>query len=122
MKYTHTQTDIKIENEFPKLIRDLIPDIIKKRGKIPKIRVAKNENEFRDFLLRKFVEEATELKNAGFSGNRQNLVEELADLFELIDTLLELEGLEFEDVKKIQAEKSKERGGFKEKIIALEKV
>src|SRR3989344_5369295 len=77
-------------NEYPKLVRDRIPEIIKeKTGVEAKTRTLAGDDEFLEYLLAKFVEESVELKNSVQAGN---LEEELADLFELIYTLLRLRG------------------------------
>ena len=81
-------------------------------------RVAKDDQEFLDYLLRKMVEEATELEH---SGEHDNLKEELADITELIETILKLKGMTREDIAAIQAEKREKNGGFNDRIIMLSK-
>jgi predicted house-cleaning noncanonical NTP pyrophosphatase (MazG superfamily) len=116
MKFKHTKTNIPEENEYPKLVRDLIPDIIESHGEISKTRIAKDNDEFRVYLLAKMVEESNELKN---TKNKDHLVEELADIMEIIDTILGLENLSLEDIRNIQKEKKEKRGGFEKRIIML---
>lgn len=116
MKFKHTKTNIPEENEYPKLVRDLIPSIIESKGEISKTRIAKDDNEFRMYLLAKVVEESNELKNAK---NKDHLAEELADIMEIIDTILNLENLNLEDIRNIQEEKKEKRGGFEKRIIML---
>ena len=63
-------TDHPIENEYPKLVRDKIPAIIKDRvGVDVDRRIAKDDQEFLDYLLKKMVEEATELQHSGEHDN-----------------------------------------------------
>ena len=49
------------------------------------------------------------LKNAK---GKIHLAEEMADILEIFDLLLELNKLTIKDVKKVQRQKAKERGGF----------
>jgi len=116
MKFKHTKTNIPEENEYPKLVRDLIPDIIKSHGEVSKTRIAKDDDELRTYLLAKIVEESNKLKSAK---NKDHLVEELADIMEIIDTILNLENLNLEDIRNIQREKKEKRGGFEKRIIML---
>jgi len=113
-------TDHPIENEYPKLVRDNIPAIIKARtGVDAELRIAKDDREFLDYLLRKMVEEATELEH---SGEHDNLEEELADVCELIETILKLKGKTQEDILAIQRQKREKNGGFNDRIIMLSKI
>jgi len=51
MQYKHFNTNLKKENEYPKLVRDRIPEIIKERtGKETKMRIMEDE-EYLEFLL-----------------------------------------------------------------------
>lgn len=77
------------------------------------------DEEYRKFLLKKIEEEAHELANAE---DKEHITEELADIMELIDTILETNGLTLEEVRKVQKSKAEIRGGFKCKILMLEKV
>lgn len=113
-------TDHPAENEYPKLVRDNIPDIIKERtGSGPEQRIAADDREFESFLLKKIVEEAIELQH---SGEHNNLEEEIADINELIQTLLTLRNKKAEEIALVQEEKRKKNGGFEKRIIMLSKV
>ena len=117
MDFKHT--NLKIENEYPKLVRDKIPQIIKQKDGVDvPTKVALDDGEFLDYLLKKIVEESVELSNAG---SQENLEEEFADIFEIIHTILRLKGRSIEDVVAIQKEKREERGGFENRIIILQK-
>lgn len=112
-------TDLPIENEYPKLVRDNIPNIIKsKTGALPAMEILSDDNEFLKYLLKKMVEESTELRHSLEHGNMQ---EELADVCELTETLLRLKGWTREDVALIQKEKREKNGGFSERILMLKK-
>jgi len=107
------------ENGYPKLVRDRIPEIIKSdTGKDIEQRILNNDEEFLDFLLKKMVEEAVELQH---SREQKNLEEEMADIFELIDTILALQKKTTEDIIAIQKEKREMRGGFEKRIVMLKK-
>jgi predicted house-cleaning noncanonical NTP pyrophosphatase (MazG superfamily) len=54
-------TDHPIENEYPKLVRDIIKA---RTGVSPEHRIASDDAEFESFLLKKVVEEATELQHS----------------------------------------------------------
>jgi len=119
MEYKHIETDLSIENEYPKLVRDNIPEIIEKdRGKKPETRTLEGA-EFQKYLLKKIVEEATELRNAK---DREHMAEEMADMFAIIDELLATNDLKLEDIRKIQTQKAEKRGGFGKRILMLGKV
>lgn len=119
MEFKHFETNLEKENEYPKLVRDNIPQIVsEKTGKEVKTRIMEDE-EYRTFLLRKVVEEAQELADAK---DKQHISEELADIMELIDTILEVNGLSLEEIREVQKAKADVRGGFRGKILMLEKV
>lgn len=120
MKFEHIETNLEKENEYPKLVRDNIPEVVGKlTGKEVKTRILENDAEYLKFLLKKVEEEAHELANAE---SKEHIVEETADVMELIDTILAFNKLDWETVKKIQKEKAEKRGGFKKRILMLEKV
>jgi predicted house-cleaning noncanonical NTP pyrophosphatase (MazG superfamily) len=44
MNFKHFETDLKIENEYPKLVRDNIPEIVEKlKGKRVKTRILEDD-------------------------------------------------------------------------------
>jgi len=117
MNYQHTTTNLPEENEYPKLIRDLIPEVVKQAdGFEVKTRVL-DDAEYEQFLRQKVVEEATELQ---YADTDHNLAEEIADVRELLDTIEKLKGISTEQMKSIQAEKRQKRGGFEKRLLMLE--
>ena len=117
MKFEHFETNLEKENEYPKLVRDNIPEVVEKlTGKKVEIKTLKNDEEYLKFLLKKVEEEAHELANAK---GREHLAEEISDVKELLDTILEFNGLDWESIKKVQQEKARERGGFKKRILMM---
>lgn len=115
MKFQHT--DLPIEKEYPKIVRDRIPEIIKgKTGKQMKQRIVENDKEFLEFLAKKLIEESEELRNSLTAGNSE---EELADILEIIYAVLKVKNLTIEDIVKIQKEKREEHGGFDRRILMI---
>ena len=114
MSYQHTVTSLPEENEYPKLVRDLIPTIIKhESGREVPIRVL-DDQEFEKYLRLKAIEEATELAHADTD---HNLLEEIADVREILDELAKLKGFSYEEVAAVQIEKRKKRGGFTGRLL-----
>ncbi len=116
MQFQHTVTNLPEENEYPKLVRDLIPKIIKDEdGRDVPVR-SLDDSEFEKYLRQKIVEEATELLHAD---SDHNLVEEIADVREILDTIEKLKGITPEQIKQIQAQKRTKRGGFDDRLLML---
>ena len=98
---------------YNKLVRDLIPEVIKADCKACEIEIAKDE-EKTELLEAKLMEEVNEyLKD-------KNL-EELADVMEVLFGLAHNLGYSEDDLINKRNEKLKARGGFKEGIV-LKKV
>ena len=117
MEFDHT--NLPIETDYPKLVRDNIPKIIKKNEGIAiKTIILDSDAEFLEYLLKKFIEEATELIH---SKNTEDIMKEMADIFELTDTILKLKGKTLKDVSAVQNEKRKKNGGFEKRILMLGK-
>jgi predicted house-cleaning noncanonical NTP pyrophosphatase (MazG superfamily) len=118
MVYRHTNTDLPIEDEYPKLIRDKIPELVESDGKSASTRVIADDAEYLEYLLAKLTEEAAELANAESKDNQQ---EELADIYEILAAVLGLMKLTRTDIASVQAEKNKKRGSFKKRLVMLTK-
>jgi predicted house-cleaning noncanonical NTP pyrophosphatase (MazG superfamily) len=95
--------------QYHKLVRDRIPEIIKKRGEVAITHVA-DEAEYWQKLKQKLAEETGEWI-------RDESLEEMADVFEVITAILALKGWTIEDVVAVQRRKREERGGFDQRII-----
>lgn len=102
---------------YNKLVRDKIPEIIEANGEKPIIRILEN-NEYKDELEKKLLEEYNEVLKAKSSNER---IEELADMIEVIISLAKLENKSLDDIIKTANKKREKRGGF-EKRIFLESV
>lgn len=98
---------------YNKLVRDLIPEVIRKDGKECEVDVASVEARAK-LLEAKLIEEVNEYLED------KNL-EELVDIMEVLFGLTHSLGYSEEELLNKREEKLKERGGFKEGII-LKKV
>ena len=98
---------------YDKLIRDKIPEIIENAGKKYEIHKA-DQKEYIKKLLLKVEEELAEFKE-------EPSIAEMADLFEVLDAIIDYYDFNREDIKNYQENKRKERGAFKKQLI-LEKV
>ena len=101
---------------YDKLVRDNIPTIIEKKGDTPVIRVL-DESEYRRELMWKLQEECNEVMNAT---SREQLIEELGDVLEVLKAIAKLEDKTMADVVEKAQQKKLVKGGF-EKRIYLEK-
>ena len=97
---------------YNKLVRDKIPDIIAESGKKVTFRIL-NDEEYKIELEKKLDEEVAEF-------HESKSLEELADIFEVLDALLNAHGIHFRDVRKRGDLKRAERGGFSKKIFLEE--
>lgn len=96
---------------YDKLIRDKIPEIIESEGKKYKIERMSDE-EYKEYLNEKLLEETNEYLNS-------REIEELADVLEVIITILDYEGIDFEELEDLRQKKAEERGRFEKKIKLL---
>ncbi|UOQ69174.1 nucleoside triphosphate pyrophosphohydrolase [Hymenobacter volaticus] len=97
--------------EYRKLIRDYIPAIITAAGRSCETRVL-DQQEFLVALREKLVEEAQEVRTA----REDQLPTELADVLEVFETLLAAHGVSMEEVRLLQAERRRDRGGFASRL------
>lgn len=102
--------------KYNKLVRDKIPEIIKKDGWMPKVKTLR-KTEFFTAVRKKVLEEAKELIRAK---DKTGIVNEMLDIQELLDVIaLEIKITKLE-IKKLQDIKRKKRGGFKKKLFLIE--
>jgi len=92
-----------------KLVRDRIPEIIRKQGGEPRVRKL-DEESFREALCDKLGEETKEFLEG-------RTVEELADILEVVYALAGDDGLTQDALEAIRLKKRAERGGFDQRLI-----
>lgn len=90
-----------------KLVRDRIPEIIKKAGESDHYNIDRcfDNTVYREKLLEKIKEEAAELSS------RPSL-EEMADVMEVVLAIAKNFGYTKEDIEKYREKKLEEKGGF----------
>jgi predicted house-cleaning noncanonical NTP pyrophosphatase (MazG superfamily) len=98
---------------MPKLIRDNIPAIITSQGRKPVIRVL-SEGEFTTALYDKLNEEVKELIE---TKTREEKINELADLQELMKTIASHEHISEKEIEVKRLAKKKSNGGFETRIL-----
>lgn len=101
---------------FNKLVRDNIPSIIENNNEVAITRIL-NDDEYRNELYKKLIEEANEVIS---SKTTKETLEELADVLEVIIAISKLESKNLDDIIEISNQKRLKRGGF-DKRIFLEK-
>ena len=98
--------------EFNKLVRDKIPDIIENNGEIAMTKILSDE-EYINELNIKLKEEVNEYI-------KDNNVEEIADIMEVLQAILKYNNIEHSEFEQIRINKVEKRGAF-DKRIYLEK-
>lgn len=98
---------------YNKLVRDRTVERCKNAGSRTYWSVL-NDQEFIDQLGLKCVEEALEVQEAR---TKEERIEELADLLEVVNAYCDLYGISLHDIQAVQAQKKLERGGFEKRIF-----
>lgn len=101
---------------YNKLIRDKIPEVIEKTGKKFTTKILSNEEYLQELQAKGFEE----LKEYVEAKDKESLLEELADVLEVVYALVEYHGTSINEIEDIRKRKANARGGFKEKIYLLE--
>ncbi len=96
--------------KFTKLVRDKIVQAVIDGGNIPNWRTL-SKDEYITELKKKISEEAQEIPSA----DSNKLVQELADLQEVIDNLLEALNISKQELLEAQRKKNKSAGSFKKR-------
>ena len=95
-----------------KLVRDKIPEIIERSGKICRTEIL-DDADYLKLLDEKLTEELSEYQES-------NSLEELADLLEVMEAVVTARGYSWEQLQTVKAEKQAARGGFAEKLLLRE--
>ncbi|MFK5883462.1 MAG: nucleoside triphosphate pyrophosphohydrolase [Candidatus Izemoplasma sp.] len=98
---------------YNKLVRDNIPYIIKKEGKIANIRIL-DDAEYLTEVKHKLVEEAKELLE---TKSKEQCINELADVYEVLDQILMTNKIDIQDIEKARIIKNRAKGAFEDKIF-----
>jgi len=98
--------------KYAKLVRDQIPWKIKKSGGKVSQKIL-GEKQYIKALKDKLIEEGQELVCAQ---KPKEILDELSDIQEIIDNLIITLKYRTRDLKKIQKEKNKKNGSFRDKI------
>lgn len=116
VEVVHPFTGFEERHDYNKLVRDKIPENIWQRGE--SVTTAQlHDDALLMALKEKLVEEAYEMLDAK---DQQSIVAELADIREVIDSLIQKLGVSEKDVAEEQAQKRQKRGGFSGGIVLVE--
>lgn len=99
---------------YNKLVRDRIPEIIEASGKSCKTEILSDE-EYLKMIDAKLDEELTEY-------HKDQNIEELADLLEVIRAAALARGYTLEELEAVRAKKAEKRGGFEKKILLIKTI
>ena len=100
--------------EYYKLVRDKIPQIMVKEGENPHIQVIEDNKLYELDLENKLREEVNELLES-------HSIEEFGDVLEVLECLALSLGLSWDSIIKAQNDKRRKKGSFKKKVF-LDKV
>lgn len=95
--------------QYDKLVRDRIPEIIEASGKTCSIHIL-NEKDYLAALEQKLDEEVAEYQT-------DKNIEEMADILEVLQAICVAKGYSLADLESVREKKAKERGKFKAKIF-----
>ena len=99
---------------YDKLVRDLIPDIIRADGKDCTVEEL-SEKAYLRLLDMKLDEELSEYQES-------KSLEELADMLEVMRAVVTARGWSWEKLERVRQEKAAKRGGFERKLLLREVV
>ncbi len=99
-------------SRYDKLVRDRIPDVIRRAGKQPVTCILPQED-LAAALNRKLQEEVQEYLESGS-------VEEMADILEVLHGIAFHKRISWDEIESVRVHKRAERGGFEKGIRLLE--
>ena len=100
---------------YYKLVRDKIPDIIKKSGGLAKFRKL-TSGQFEKELLKKVGEESSALPRVK---SKKELIDELADVVEVISEIKKFKKITEKQIKAARKTNMDKKGGFKKKLYLV---
>jgi len=95
--------------KYNKLVRDKIPENIRRKGEKAITHIA-SEAEYWQKLKEKLSEEVAEF-------NKDESMEEFADLLEVVDAIADYKKFDKTEVNKVKEKKAIEKGKFKNRVI-----
>lgn len=98
--------------KYKKLVRDHIPELIKANGEKPVLRKL-TDSDFKVEINKKLLEEVKEFLS---SKTKEEQIEELADIQEVLSAIYKANKIECTDVTKVARKKRNKKGGFKKKF------
>lgn len=101
---------------YNKLIRDRIPEFLEQSGKKFKVETLNHDRYILE-LKKKLNEELMEYQGAA---TNEEALEELADILEVIHSLVPIHKSSFEELEQIRANKAALRGSFQDKLFLSE--
>ena len=94
-----------------KLVRDLIPAILQKKGEKPNFYVAE-DSQFEKKLFDKLLEEIMEF-------SQDHSIEEFADVMEVLESIRKLKKYTWDEIDTFRNQKRIEKGGFDKKLVLI---
>ena len=116
MSSVHATLIAMTKKRYGKLVRDKVPELIRANGEIPTIRTM-DTDEYRRELLYKLIEEAEEVRKAGYDASDSKFVKELADLQEVFIAVIEEFDIDETALEAARKNKLEERGGYDERVF-----
>lgn len=107
-----------MERVFNKLVRDKIPEIIEAKNEQVEFKIL-SDQEYLTEIKVKLLEECNEVINAK---NKEEMLEELADLLEVMKALAKKDNYSLSDIEKVAKQKALKRGAFDEKIYLIKTI
>lgn len=101
---------------YNKLVRDKILEIIESNGLTYNSRILDPDEILRE-VKEKMVEEAIELRE---SESNKDVIEELADILELVHTSINIIGSTYAELEEVRLQKRLKRGGFDKAIYLID--
>ena len=108
------QKVIFMTKTYNKLVRDRIPEIIEASGAECKTEILSDEK-YLEMIDAKLDEELAEY-------HKDQNIEELADLLEVIRAATIARGYTLEELEAVRVKKAEKRGGFEKKILLIETI
>ncbi|MBE5906116.1 MAG: hypothetical protein E7277_04870 [Lachnospiraceae bacterium] len=99
-----------MKEEYYKLVRDKVPEIMKSEGAVVQYQIMEDKY-YRQELFLKLREEARELMDDPHD------IEEYADILEVLDCIMKLHGISFDAVMETKEKKRLQKGSFTEKYF-----